>query len=220
MTKLTDIGQILALCAKMTNLKLEVVCGFDRQFAANWYENEYLTGRHVRYVMKPDKFIASVEDGKVYRAFNTSDAKAVELMESNPEYRDFFIDMEAVPNTIPELGDDPFTPEPEGPEAENIPELGDDPFTPEPEVTEPEVTEPEVTEPEVTEPTEPEVTEPTEPEVTEPEVTESEVTEPTEEEIAAAKRSAAAKKAAATRAAKKAAEEAEKAENADISEFE
>nr|DAN46043.1 MAG TPA: hypothetical protein [Caudoviricetes sp.] len=201
MTKLTDIGQILALCAKMTNLKLEVVCGFDRQFAAKWYENEYLTGRHVRYVMKPDKFIASVEDGKVYRAFNTSDAKAVELMESNPEYRDFFIDMEAVPNTIPELGDDPFTPEPEGPEAENIPELGDDPFTPEPEVTEPEVTEPEVTEP-----TEPEVTEPTEPEA-----------EPTEEEIAAAKRSAAAKKAAATRAAKKAAEEAE---NADISEFE
>ena len=138
MTKLTDIGQILALCAKMTNLKLEVVCGFDRQFAAKWYENEYLTGRHVRYVMKPDKFIASVKDGKVYRAFNTPDAKAVELMESNPEYRDFFIDMEAVPNTIPELGDDPFTPE--GPEAENIPE-----------VTEPEVTEPEVTEPEVTE---------------------------------------------------------------------
>ena len=204
MTKLTDIGQILALCAKMTNLKLEVVCGFDRQFATKWYENEYLTGRHVRYVMKPDKFIASVEDGKVYRAFNTPDAKAVELMEGNPEYRDFFIDMEAVPNTIPELGDDPFTPEPE---------------VTEPEVTEPEVIEPEVTEPEVTEPevTEPEVTEPTEPEVTEPEVTESEVTEPTEEEIAAAKRSAAAKKAAATRAAKKAAEEAE---NADISEFE
>ena len=191
MTKLTDIGQILALCAKMTNLKLEVVCGFDRQFATKWYENEYLTGRHIRYVMKPDKFVASVEDGKVYRAFNTPDAKAVELMESNPEYRDFFIDMESVPNTIPELGDDPFTPEPE---------------VTEPEVTEPEVTEPEVTEPEVTEPTEPEVTEPTEPEA-----------EPTEEEIAAAKRSAAAKKAAATRAAKKAAEEAE---NADISEFE
>ena len=191
MTKLTDIGQILALCAKMTNLKLEVVCGFDRQFATKWYENEYLTGRHIRYVMRPDKFIASVEDGKVYRAFNTSDAKAVELMESNPEYRDFFIDMEAVPDTIPELGDDPFAPEPE---------------VTEPEVTEPEVTEPEVTEPEVTEPTEPEVTEPTEPEA-----------EPTEEEIAAAKRSAAAKKAAATRAAKKAAEEAE---NAGISEFE
>lgn len=177
MERLQDIGQILALCAKMTNLQLEVVCGFDRQFAAQWYENEYLTGRHVRYVMKPDKFIASVEDGKIYRAFNTSDAKAVELMESNPEYRDFFIDMEAVPDTIPELGDDPFAKAPEA---------------------------------------------------TEPEVTEPEQTEPTPEEIAeaeaAAKRSEAAKKAAATRAAKKAAEEAaeeaEKAENADISEFE
>ena len=199
MERLQDIGQILALCVRMTNLKLEDSCGFDRQFAAQWYENEYLTGKHTRYVMKPDKFIASVEDGKVYRAFNTPDVKAVELMESNPEYRDFFIDMESVPNTIPELGDDPFAPEPE---------------VTEPEVTEPEVTEPEVTEPEVTEP------EVTEPEVTEPEVTEPEVTEPTEEEIAAAKRSAAAKKATATRAAKKAAEEAEKAENADISEFE
>ena len=149
MTKLTDIGQILALCVQMTNLKLEVSCGFDRQFAAKWYENEYLTGRHIRFVMKPDKFIASVEDGKVYRAFNTSDAKAVELMESNPEYRDFFIDMESVPNTIPELGDDPFSPEPEGPEAE-------------PEVTEPiepETTEPETTEPEVTEPTPEEIAE-------------------------------------------------------------
>lgn len=182
MERLQDIGQILALCAKMTSLKLEVVCGFDRQFATQWYENEYLTGRHVRYVMKPDKFIASVEDGKVYRAFNTSDAKAVELMESNPEYRDFFIDMEAVPDTIPELGDDPFAKAPEA----------------------------------------------TEPEVTETEQTEPEQTEPTPEEIAeaeaAAKRSEAAKKAAATRAAKKAteeaAEEAEKAENVDISEFE
>lgn len=172
MTKLTDIGQILALCAKMTNLKLEVVCGFDRQFATKWYENEYLTGRHIRYVMKPDKFIASVEDGKVYRAFNTPDAKAVELMESNPEYRDFFIDMEAVPNTIPELGDDPFAEEPE--------------------VTAPEVTEP--TEPGVTEPTEPEVTEPTEPEA---EPTEEEIA--AAKRSAAAKKAAAtraAKKAA------------------------
>ena len=107
---------VLALCAKMTSLKLEVVCGFDRQFAAKWYENEYLTGRHIRYVMKPDKFIASVEDGKVYRAFNTPDAKAVELMESNPEYRDFFIDLDAAVTTIPELGDDPFAPEQTEPE--------------------------------------------------------------------------------------------------------
>lgn len=44
MTKLTDIGQILALCAKMTNLKLEVVCGFDRQFAANGTKMSILQG--------------------------------------------------------------------------------------------------------------------------------------------------------------------------------
>ena len=201
MERLQDIGQILALCVRMTNLKLEASCGFDRQFAAQWYENEYLTGKHTRYVMKPDLSITSYEDGKVYRAFNCDDAKAVELMEANPEYRDYFIDLDAAAITIPELGDDPFAPE-----------------QTEPEQTEPEVTEPEVTEPEVTEP------EVTEPEVTEPEVTEPEVTEPTPEEIAeaeaAAKRSEAAKKAAATRAANKAAAEAAEAAAADISEFE
>ena len=112
MERLQDIGQILALCVRMTNLKLEASCGFDRQFAAQWYENEYLTGKHTRYVMKPDLSITSYEDGKVYRAFNCDDAKAVELMEANPEYRDYFIDMESVSVTIPELGDDPFAPEP------------------------------------------------------------------------------------------------------------
>ena len=178
MERLQDIGQILALCVRMTNLKLEDSCGFDRQFAAQWYENEYLTGKHTRYVMKPDLSITSYEDGKVYRAFNCDDAKAVELMEANPEYKDYFIDLDAAV-TIPELGDDPFAPEPT-----------------EPEQTEPEVTEPEQTEPEQTEPeqTEPEQTEPTPEEIAEAE--------------AAAKRSEAAKKAAATRAAKKAAAEA------------
>lgn len=141
MERLQDIGQILALCVRMTNLKLEDSCGFDRQFAAQWYENEYLTGKHTRYVMKPDLSITSYEDGKVYRAFNCSDAKAVELMEANPEYVDYFIDLDAAAITIPELGDDPFAPEAE-PEAE-------------PEVTEPEA-EPEA-DPEVTEPTEEEI---------------------------------------------------------------
>ena len=211
MERLQDIGQILALCVRMTNLKLEDSCGFDRQFAAQWYENEYLTGKHTRYVMKPDLSITSYEDGKVYRAFNCDDAKAVELMEANPEYCDYFIDLDAAVTTIPELGDDPFAPEQTEPEQT------------EPEQTEPEVTEPETTEPEPTEP------EPTEPETTEPEPTEPEVTEPTPEEIAeaeaAAKRSEAAKKAAATRAANKAAAEAAKAAEAaeaaaDISEFE
>ena len=92
---LTSIGQILALCIQMTNLKLEASCGFDRQFALKWYENEYITGKHVRYVMKPNLTINSHEDGKVYRAFNCSDAKAVELMEKEPAYRDYFIDLEA-----------------------------------------------------------------------------------------------------------------------------
>lgn len=141
MERLQDIGQILALCVRMTNLKLEDSCGFDRQFAAQWYENEYLTGKHTRYVMKPDLSITSYEDGKVYRAFNCDDAKAVELMEANPEYRDYFIDLESVAVTIPELGDDPFAP------AEPI------------EPIEPETTEPEPKEPEVTEPTPEEIAE-------------------------------------------------------------
>jgi hypothetical protein len=146
MERLQDIGQILALCVRMTNLKLEDSCGFDRQFAAQWYENEYLTGKHTRYVMKPDLSITSYEDGKVYRAFNCDDAKAIELMEANPEYKDYFIDLDAVVTTIPEQAE---------------------PEQAEPEVTEPEVTESEVTEPEVTESevTESEVTEPTEEEI-------------------------------------------------------
>ena len=147
MERLQDIGQILALCVQMTNLKLEASCGFDRQFAAQWYENEYLTGKHTRFVMKPDLSITSYEDGKVYRAFNCSDAKAIELMEANPEYKDYFIDLDAAVTTIPELGDDPFAPEQAEPEQA------------EPEQAEPEVTEPEVTEPEVTEPTPEEIAE-------------------------------------------------------------
>lgn len=102
MERLQDIGQILALCVQMTNLKLEASCGFDRQFAEQWYENEYLTGKHTRYVMKPDLSITSYEDGKVYRAFNCSDAKAIELMEANPEYKDYFIDLDAPEQTEPE----------------------------------------------------------------------------------------------------------------------
>lgn len=116
MERLQDIGQILALCVRMTNLKLEDSCGFDRQFAAQWYENEYLTGKHTRYVMKPGLSITSYEDGNVYRAFNCDDAKAIELMEANPEYRDYFIDLDAAVTTIPELGDDPFAPEQTEPE--------------------------------------------------------------------------------------------------------
>ena len=117
MEKITDIGQIVSLCQTMTNLKLDIACGADRLFAQRWYEERYLTGQHTRYVMKPGLFINSIEDGRVYRAFNTSDEKAVYFMEANENYKDYFIDLQAEAVTIPETGDDPFAPEAE-PEAE------------------------------------------------------------------------------------------------------
>lgn len=124
MEKLTDIGQIVALCQTMTNLKLDIVCGADRLFAQRWYEERYLTGQHTRYVMKPGLFINSIKDGRVYRAFNTSDEKAVEFMEANENYKDYFIDLQAEAEA-------PVEGEPEGePEAE--PEA-------EPELTEEEI---------------------------------------------------------------------------------
>lgn len=97
MEKITDIGQIVSLCQTMTNLKLDIVCGADRLFAQRWYEERYLTGQHTRYVMKPGLFINSIEDGRVYRAFNTSDEKAVAFMEANENYKDYFIDLQAEP---------------------------------------------------------------------------------------------------------------------------
>lgn len=114
MEKITDIGQIVSLCQTMTNLKLDIVCGADRLFAQRWYEERYLTGVHTRYVMKPGLFINSIEDGRVYRAFNTSDEKAVEFMEAAEEYKDYFIDLQAEPEA-------PVEGEPEAP-AEGEPE--------------------------------------------------------------------------------------------------
>lgn len=111
MEKISDIGQIVSLCQTMTNLKLDIVCGADRLFAQRWYEERYLTGQHTRYVMKPGLFINSIEDGRVYRAFNTSDEKAMEFMEAAEEYKDYFIDLQAEAVTIPETGVDPFAPE-------------------------------------------------------------------------------------------------------------
>ena len=111
MEKITDIGQIVSLCQTMTNLKLDITCGADRLFSQRWYEERYLTGQHTRYVMKPGLFINSIEDGRVYRAFNTSDEKAVEFMEASENYKDYFIDLQAEAVTIPETGDDPFAPE-------------------------------------------------------------------------------------------------------------
>ena len=108
MEKIADIGQIVSLCQTMTNLKLDITCGADRLFAQRWYEERYLTGQHTRYVMKPGLFINSIEDGRVYRAFNTSDEKAVAFMESNEEYKDYFIDLQAEPEA-------PVEGEPEAP---------------------------------------------------------------------------------------------------------
>lgn len=113
MEKITDIGQIVSLCQTMTNLKLDIVCGADRLFAQRWYEERYLTGQHTRYVMKPGLFINSIEDGRVYRAFNTSDEKAMEFMEAAEEYKDYFIDLQAEPEAPAEEPEAPVEGEPE-----------------------------------------------------------------------------------------------------------
>lgn len=117
MEKITDIGQIVSLCQTMTNLKLDIVCGADRLFAQRWYEERYLTGQHTRYVMKPGLFINSIEDGRVYRAFNTSDEKAVAFMESNENYKDYFIDLQSEAVTIPEVVEPEAEPEAAAPVA-------------------------------------------------------------------------------------------------------
>ena len=122
MEKITDIGQIVSLCETMTHLKLNIACGADRLFAQRWYDEQYATGKHTRYVMKPGLFINSIEDGRVYRAFNTSDEKAIELMEASEDYKDYFIDLQSEAVTIPEVDEgDVVEPEAE-PEAEPEPE--------------------------------------------------------------------------------------------------
>lgn len=134
MEKITDIGQIVSLCQTMTNLKLDIVCGADRLFAQRWYEERYLTGQHTRYVMKPGLFINSIEDGRVYRAFNTSDEKAVEFMEANENYKDYFIDLQAEPEA-------PVEGEPEAPVEGEPEDPAEEPEAPaeEPELTEEEI---------------------------------------------------------------------------------
>ena len=117
---LTDEVEILNLCKSITHLKLDPTCHMDRAFAKKWYESHYLTGIHVRYVMKPGMSINHVADGVVYRAFNCTDEIAERLMRENPDYIPYFDDLgpigvEDEPTTIPE-------PEPE-PEPEPSPEL-------------------------------------------------------------------------------------------------
>nr|DAE20447.1 MAG TPA: hypothetical protein [Siphoviridae sp. cttOT32] len=146
MEKITDIGQIVSLCQTMTNLKLDIVCGADRLFAQRWYEERYLTGQHTRYVMKPGLFINSIEDGRVYRAFNTSDEKAVYFMEANENYRDYFIDLQAEPEAPVE--GEPEAPVEGEPEAEPEAEAEAEPEA-EPEAEAPVDGEPELTEDEI-----------------------------------------------------------------------
>lgn len=134
---LTDEFEILNLCKSMTHLKLDAMCHMDRAYAKKWYEGHYLTGVHVRYVMKPGMSINHVADGVVYRAFNCTDAIAERLMNENKAYIAYFDDLGPVgvedePTVIPEV-----EPEPEAP-AEPEPE-------PEPEPAEPEPAEPEKT---------------------------------------------------------------------------
>lgn len=148
MEKITDIGQIVSLCESMTHLKLNIACGADRLFAQRWYDEQYVTGKHIRYVMKPGLFINSIEDGRVYRAFNTSDEKAIELMEANDDYKDYFIDMQSEAITIPEVDEgEVVEPEPEPEPEPEAPVEGD----PEPEPEAPVEGEPEA------EPTEEEI---------------------------------------------------------------
>lgn len=115
---LTDIGQIVALVKQYTHLKLDVACGLDREYAKKWYERNILTGAHSRFIMKPGMTINSLEDGVVYRAFNCDDAKALELMKRNPDYAEYFLDLQPESSTFPDF-------KPEAPEAPEAPAEGD-----------------------------------------------------------------------------------------------
>ena len=125
---LTDEFEILNLCKSITHLKLDAMCHMDRAYAKKWYEEHYLTGVHVRYVMKPGMSINHVADGVVYRAFNCTDAIAERLMNENKAYITYFDDLgpigvEDEPTVIPEP--EPETPaEPEKTAEEELAELG------------------------------------------------------------------------------------------------
>ena len=115
---LTDEVEILSLCKSITHLKLDPTCHMDRAFAKKWYESHYLTGVHVRYVMKPGMSINHIADGVVYRAFNCTDEVAERIMRENPDYIPYFDDLgpigvEDEPTVIPEVPEP--EPEPEAP---------------------------------------------------------------------------------------------------------
>lgn len=123
---LTDEVEILNLCKSITHLKLDPTCHMDRAFAKKWYESHYLTGVHVRYVMKPGMSINHVADGVVYRAFNCTDEAAERIMRENPDYIPYFDDLGPIgveddPTVIPEPEPEPEAPVEEAP-VEEAPE--------------------------------------------------------------------------------------------------
>ena len=140
LVRLTDEVEILNLCKSITHLKLDPTCHMDRAFAKKWYEEHYLTGMHVRYVMKPGMSINHVADGVVYRAFNCTDAIAERLMNENKAYIAYFDDLgpigvedepTVIPEVEPEPEPEPVEPaEPEAP-AEPEPETPAEPAEPE-----------------------------------------------------------------------------------------
>lgn len=114
----TDPYIMMQLCAQITHLKMDPSCHMDRAYAQQWYESHYLTGKHVRFVMKPGLSINHVGDGVVYRAFNCTDEIAERIMKENAAYKDYFEDLG--PLTAEEVVEDtptilPADPEPETP---------------------------------------------------------------------------------------------------------
>lgn len=124
--RLTDEFEILNLCKSITHLKLDPMCHMDRAYAKRWYEEHYLTGVHIRYVMKAGMSINHVADGIVYRAFNTTDAIAERLMNENKAYIAYFDDL----GPLVSVEDTP-TVLPAEPEPEQEPEAPAEPTEPE-----------------------------------------------------------------------------------------
>ena len=87
------VYQQIDLYEKMTGLKLDKSCHFDKEFATLWYEKKYLSGIHTRWIFKPGARITHYADGKIYKGSNIDDATAERLMKENPAYKELFIDL-------------------------------------------------------------------------------------------------------------------------------
>ena len=87
--RLTDEFEILNLCKSITHLKLDPMCHMDRAYAKKWYEDHYLTGIHVRYVMKPGLSITHLAAEGAYCAFNCPNAIAQRSINKKPHYKSY-----------------------------------------------------------------------------------------------------------------------------------